>query len=135
MTDYRTLPARIEPAKFDTTLHFDWTTPPLHANKKWSHWAPKAAMVKKIRAESKRAADRIPPLGKCSVTLTWVVTDRRVRDEDNLWPLAKAYCDGLVDAGVVLDDRPEYMTKPAPIIRWQNKAEGPAHMELRIEQL
>ncbi|TFB96553.1 MULTISPECIES: hypothetical protein [unclassified Cryobacterium] len=133
--DYSVLPARVEPEPFSTTLRFDYMVPPLHANKKWKHWAPKAAMTKSVRLASKLSASRIPELGKCRVTLTWFVVDKRVRDVDNLWPLVKALCDGLVDAGIVRDDRPEFMEKPAPIIQWLPKTEGPARMELRIEQI
>ena len=126
---------RGEPTPFVAILKYDWTVPPLHANKKWKHWAPKASMVKTVRRATQLLAARIPDLGKCEVTLTWIVTDRRVRDVDNLWPLVKACCDGLVDAGVAKDDRPEFMVKPAPIILWVPKAEGPARFELKVERI
>ena len=136
-TDSGMMPAASQgqPTEFVAVLHFDWTVPPLHANKKWNHWAPKAAMVKSVRLATKLQAHRIPDLGKCEVTLTWIVTDHRVRDVDNLWPLVKACCDGLVDAEVAKDDRPEFMVKPAPIIRWVPKSEGPARFELRVERI
>ena len=40
--------------------------------------------------------------------------DRKRRDEENPMYDFKSYCDGLVDAGVVPDDIPKYMTKLMP---------------------
>jgi hypothetical protein len=52
---------------------------------------------------------RIPLLNKGEVEVCWYVTDRRVRDADSLYPFLKAAQDGLVDAGVFLDDHAEYI--------------------------
>lgn len=54
-----------------------------------------------------------PPV---EVTLHYQPRDKRRRDADNLVAPLKALCDGLVDAGVVEDDTPEYMMKMMPVI-------------------
>lgn len=52
----------------------------------------------------------------CQVTLHYRPRDNRRRDADNLVPTLKALCDGLVDAGLVPDDTPNYMHKHMPVI-------------------
>ena len=52
------------------------------------------------------------------------------RDSDTIYPTFKAMCDGIVDAGIVPDDTPEYMTKLAPIIR--HEPGGTARLELEV---
>jgi len=133
-TVYRTLPARVEPAKFATTLHFAYPSPPVTANQRL-HWRAKAKLTAQIRADAARLAAHIPELGKCRVTLTWIVTTSHRRDADNIVPTLKGICDGLVDAGIVRDDTPDLMDKLMPRIVQVPKTEGPPHMELRIEQL
>ena len=39
-----------------------------------------------------------------------------MRDDENLVATLKPACDGLVDAGVVVDDTPQYMAKEMPVI-------------------
>jgi len=55
---------------------------------------------------------RLPQLGRAHVTITFRFTDRRRRDVHNLYPTAKALIDGLVDAGVLIDDSDRYLTGP-----------------------
>ena len=88
-----------------------------------------------MRLEAAVAAHRIPPLGRCEVTLTWFVVTKARRDDENPVPSLKAWCDGLVDAGVVEDDTSEFMVKNMPIIQWIDKKTDVAHMELRIEKI
>jgi crossover junction endodeoxyribonuclease RusA len=57
-------------------------------------------------------AGRLPQLGRAHVTITFRFTDRRRRDVHNLYPTAKAIIDGLVDAGVLIDDSDQYLTGP-----------------------
>ncbi len=77
---------------------------------------------------------RIPKLERCSVQLIWVVprADRR-RDADNIVPTLKPICDGLVDAGVVSDDTPDFMAKPECIIEVRPGAT--AHLEVIVTRL
>lgn len=101
-----------------TVLTFDWPRPPLNANQRL-HWAQKAKLTRMIRDETSEQAIRIPRAEHVMVRLTWVVSDLRRRDSDNIYPTFKAMCDGLVDAGVVDDDTPAYMDKRAPQIRYE----------------
>ena len=44
------------------------------------------------------------PYEKAHITITWVAKDKRRRDMDNLLASMKAYIDGLVAVGLLLDD-------------------------------
>lgn len=115
-----------------TVLTFDWPRPPLNANQRL-HWAQKAKLTKRVRAATcwyalAKKLDKTRP--SIIVQLTWVVTDKRRRDSDNIYPTFKAMCDGLVDAGIVPDDTPEYMDKRAPTIRYEPG--GFARLELEV---
>ena len=92
------------------TLQLPWKSPPLTLNQRM-HWAVKARLTKEVRLIAKVKARGIPDLERCSVELVWFVTDKRRRDADNPVLTLKALCDGLVDAEIVPDDTPEYMTK------------------------
>jgi len=78
-------------------------------------------------------AQEIPSLGPCEVVVRVYLPNRRsIPDVGACFPAYKAAQDGLVDAGVWPDDRPEWvrrLTFEAPII-----GEGPA-MELELRPL
>lgn len=103
---------------------------PLSLNSR-DHWAKKAKHTKTWRAFAAQMAHRYPELAACDVTLTWFVTTTHRRDEDNLYPLLKALCDGLVDAGVVRDDTPDLMGKACRIERAPAGTKR-AYMELKV---
>jgi Holliday junction resolvase RusA-like endonuclease len=44
------------------------------------------------------------PMPQAHITITWVAKDKRRRDIDNLFASMKPYIDGLVLAGVIVDD-------------------------------
>lgn len=115
-------------------IPFVWTRPPVSANDRM-HWSKKARLTKQVRKVSAAECAHIPALGRCRVQLVWLVTDNRRRDADNPVPTFKAMCDGLVDAGVVPDDTPEFMEKLMPIISRVDKAFGPAMLQLVIEEI
>lgn len=102
------------------TFEMSGPRPPLSMNDR-SHWAKKSKVTKDLREEAfwRARSAKIPTLTKCRVQITWVVPDSRRRDEDNPVPTAKAVYDGIVDAGVVPDDTPEYMEKPTVKIEKQ----------------
>jgi crossover junction endodeoxyribonuclease RusA len=106
-----------------------WTRPPLTANQRL-HWAQRHRATTEVRQTVGwlARATAIPAGAHATVTLTWAPGDRRRRDADNLVPTLKAACDGLVDAGVVPDDTPQWMTKLMPVI-----TTGPAGMWLDVE--
>lgn len=89
--------------------------PPLSMNGR-EHWAKKAEITARIREEAgwRARAARVPALARCRVEVIWIAPDDgRRRDEDNPAPAAKAVYDGIVDVGIVADDTPKYMEKPA----------------------
>ena len=46
----------------------------------------------------------LKPYEQAQITITWVAKDKRRRDVDNLFSSMKGYLDGLVAAGVIVDD-------------------------------
>lgn len=118
-----------------TVLTFDWPRPPLNANQRL-HWAAKANLTRKIRETVKEKALGArfwpTPIDTITVRLVWVVADRRRRDSDNIYPTFKAMCDGLVDAGIVPDDTPQYMDKRAPIIRLEPGCTARLELEVTL---
>jgi crossover junction endodeoxyribonuclease RusA len=44
------------------------------------------------------------PYERADITITWVAKDKRRRDFDNLFASLKATIDGLVEAGLIVDD-------------------------------
>jgi Endodeoxyribonuclease RusA. len=99
------------------TLDTDWPRPPLSENDRL-HPLTKAKLVKKIRQTAQWWAEglAIPEQEHVTVHMFWFVKDKRRRDEDNLISTAKPFYDGLVDAGIVPDDIPKFMTKHMPVV-------------------
>lgn len=98
-------------------LTLPWSKPPLSLNDRMD-WRTKSVWTKTLRhtawALAKQA--KIPPLGSCQVTLLYTPRDRRRRDEDNIFATLKPLADGLVDAGIVVDDTPDLMRKQCRIL-------------------
>lgn len=135
MSKYATLPERVHPAPpFTTTFTFEWEKAPLSLNYRF-HRMKEANITKEIRSLMHASARRIPDLGKCRVELVWWVNTHHRRDEENIVPVLKALCDGLVDAEVVADDTPEYMVKMMPAIRYVKKRERVACFEFTITEV
>lgn len=108
-------------------LRFGYPTNPLPMNGSRGHRLATARKARKLRTESfylARQVAHIPHLGRCAAQLTWWVATNRTRDPDNLAQLEKPLFDGLVDAGVVTDDRPELMDKPRALIRPVSTSSG-----------
>ncbi|WP_174844380.1 hypothetical protein [Cryobacterium sp. Sr8] len=122
------------PEPFTTTFTFDWVKAPLSLNYRMHRMAA-AKITKEIRSLMHASARRIPDLGKCRVELVWWVNTKTRRDEENIVPVLKALCDGLVDAEVVEDDTPEYMVKMMPEIRYVKKRERVACFEFTITEV
>jgi len=115
------------------TLTFEWPRPPLTMNDR-KHWAEKAAKTRMMRMAASWAARaaRLPAdLPHITVSLTWVVKDRRRRDGgENLAPTLKALIDGLVDYGVVIDDDQAHVTRGPSVVDYRPAATP--HIELHI---
>lgn len=94
-----------------------WTRPPLTDNDR-RHWTATARLKRTVRAATAVLVRHagVPPLTRCSVNVVYVPRDGRRRDTDNLSAFRKVVADAVVDAGVVPDDVPAYMSKPEPVI-------------------
>lgn len=91
--------------------------PPLNANQRL-HWAKRNRLTQEIKDAIgwRVKAQKIPRLDRIAVQLLYQPQDRRRRDPSNLMPTQKACVDGLVAAGVVLDDNPQYVTEDMPVV-------------------
>lgn len=92
-------------------------TKPLSLNAR-EHWRVKAKRVSEVRqltATLTRNAN-VPALKHISVELHYVPRDKRRRDPLNLVATLKPIEDGIVDAGVIPDDTPNYLTSVMPVI-------------------
>lgn len=113
LVDYRDQPSPV------WVLELNTDRPPLTLNMRL-HYRQEAERKGKLRALVHGLAIElgIGPMVRPAVQLVWLVTTRHARDADNLVPVLKAACDGLVDAGVTDDDTPALMHKPTPIIAY-----------------
>lgn len=102
-------------------IELPYTRPPLTLNQ-GMHWQVKRKVIAQIRSHVAWAAhaDVLPamPAGCDHVTvqLHYTPKDKRRRDDNNLVATLKPCKDGIVDAGIVPDDTPNWMTAPMPII-------------------
>lgn len=95
-----------------------WTTN--QERKKGSHYQ-RSIITKWWRENFKAAAEEagIPHFDSIKIEVTPILPDRKMQDTGACYPTAKAAIDGLVDAGVVDDDAPKYVTTitfHAPVI-------------------
>lgn len=116
----------------DWIIQLPYAKPPLSMNDRM-HWRAKAKITAAIRAHVAEEAQALPACSASEVWLHYVPRDARRRDADNLVPILKACCDGLVDAGVVPDDTPELMRKHMPIIDAPNRADPHLYLVVRSE--
>ncbi len=98
-------------------IELPWPSPPLSLNHR-RHWRANAAKVREVRAAGHVLAKQcgIGPWARIHVALHYIPRDRRVRDTENPVSTLKALCDGIVDAGIVIDDDPAHMVKDMPVI-------------------
>ena len=50
------------------------------------------------------------PMERAHITITWRAKDKRTRDIDNLLASMKGSIDGLVEAGVIVDDSAKHLS-------------------------
>ena len=114
-------------------ISLSFNKPPITANHR-HHWAKKAKITKAIRHEAfiRAKAARLPRVKHAQIRLFYQPADNRRRDPSNLMPTQKALVDGLVDAGLVPDDTPEFITEHMPKIL-PTAGRGNAAMWLEID--
>lgn len=78
----------------------------------------KAAAAKKYRKQAKDAAEacgvETGPWQMANVAATFYHSMKRRRDQDNAMAALKSAYDGIVDAGIVVDDDYEHLRRDAP---------------------
>lgn len=79
----------------------------------------KAAAIKKYRRQAREAVEaeqiETAPWAEVKVDVAFHFPDRRRRDQDNAAASLKAVYDGVVDAGLVMDDDYKHMKRRAPV--------------------
>lgn len=75
------------------------------------HPHARAKIVKEWRQAGKDCAEKlkIPSLDRVDIEVIIVLPDRRIQDVANGYPAVKGMLDGIVDAGVLVDDKPPYV--------------------------
>ncbi|GLZ34867.1 hypothetical protein Lesp02_70540 [Lentzea sp. NBRC 105346] len=105
--------------------------PPLSANDRF-HWRKEAQLKRLVRHKAKTAAEHLGACGHLRVQLHYATGDNRGRrDPANLCATSKPAIDGLVDAGLVPDDNPEFVTELMPVIHLG--ADLPRRLWLELE--
>ena len=81
-------------------------------------WQQKARLTRETRAAVgwHTLALKVGAHDHLHIRLVYTPATTRRRDTDNLWATAKPAVDGLVDAGAVPDDTPDYVTRHEPKI-------------------
>jgi len=91
------------------TITLSLPPPELRSNAR-CHWAAKCRATKKYRADAyvltrEALGTQRPMLKDATAAVYFFFADRRSRDKINLNMSLKAAIDGMVDAGLLLDDR------------------------------
>lgn len=117
----------------ELTMPLSFTRPPLSANDR-THWRPRARIIRQVRHEAatRARAMRWGPYKYIAVQFHYQQSVTRRQDRGNLMPTHKALLDGLVDAGVVPDDNPQYVDELMPQIHPPVKGQ-PARCWLTIQ--
>ncbi len=99
-------------------LDLPYPRPPLNHNDRLGHWR-RSEIVRQIRGDVSRIAKgRIPAADRIVVQLHYAPGRRGRRDPMNLTATSKPAIDGLVDAGVVVDDDSAHVHELTPEIHF-----------------
>jgi len=95
------------------------------------HWSARHRITKYWRhlAHVLAKQSKIPALAKARIVVTFSFGDQRRRDSANFYPVAKAITDGIVDAGVLVDDSDKYVEGP------DSRRHDPATPMIRVDIL
>lgn len=95
------------------------------------HWSARHRITKYWRqlAQLLVKQNRIPALTSARIVVTFSFGDQRRRDSANFYPVAKAIVDGIVDAGVLVDDSDKYVEGP------DSRRDDPSTPMIRVDLL
>lgn len=98
-------------------LPLTFEKPPLTLNQRL-HWSHRKRVTQQIHDEIiiRCRFHKVPAMDHATFTLYYAPADRRRRDVDNLVPTSKAALDGIVRAGILPDDSPEFVDHRMPVI-------------------
>lgn len=92
-------------------------TRPMSLNDRDQWWAKAAKTAEYVETTIVMCRQaRIPRLSRAEVLLAYGPRDSRRRDPLNLVQTLKAVEDGVVRAGVLPDDNPDYLTSVLPVV-------------------
>lgn len=129
-----------EPPLIEWVLPLAYTKPPMSLND-----SPPASKGGRIAQSKRKASIRqhacdvataagIPLLERFSAVLHYQPRDNRARDAMNLYATHKHLVDGLIEAGVCVDDDDSHFTDLAPVIHPAKRGE-PGRMWLVVTDL
>ena len=117
------------------TLHLAWPDSKLHSHNT-GHWRGKHAVVASARSVAKFHASSVKVAGMpweyATVSLHFRMPDRRNRDLFNLCQSMKPSIDGIVDAGLIVDDSMDHLG--IGTITWCHAKNDPG-VDVTIERL
>ncbi len=124
----------VEPRQW--AIRLPYTRPPLTLNDRL-HWAAKARIAKRLRADTAILARvaRVPRLDRIAVTLHYQPRVTRHIDGDNLLATVKPCVDGLRDAGVVPDDDHRHVVHLPVVIQPREPGQRHGHLYLVVRDL
>lgn len=116
-------------------LRYPYTKPPLLMNTlRTMHWRKKYDLEQMVQKDTMTLCRfvKVPRLERAHVTVTYTPAQNRKRDSEGLVATQKPMIDGLVKAGLLRDDTPEFITWAQPLILPADKNDP--HMTLIIER-
>lgn len=92
-------------------LHFPGR-PPTHNAKRYEHWSKQGLVTKQYRLEARlRAANKPKFTGPVIVNAQPFCRDNRLADAGACFDVVKAIIDGIVDAGLLPGDGPQWVKR------------------------
>ena len=112
------------------TLTTPWDKPPMNHNDRHGHWAQKARITADVRLVGRELGKLLrrstgETFQYAEVCLHWRPARNHRRDPSNYHATQKPLLDGLVDAGVLPDDTPEFVRELMPVIHKADKTLPP----------
>lgn len=106
----------VAPGRTRLVANLGFRTPPLSLNGRENRYVANSAR-QALKHRVKRLCAKWPPIDRAHAGIVWLVADNRRRDPDNLAATLKPALDGLVIAGVLVDDTHLYVPRTWQEIR------------------